>query len=369
MPHQITQNQHYVPQFLLKNFSYDRRRKIINVFNLADSSFDLATNPNVKEERIKIKKRFQKDFFYDTDNVIENFLEVNIEGPASTVIKSIVHKNHLNLSSEEKIKLFRFISSLSSRTPEALKQADSMLNFNFNQSVRELLRLHNLDEKIAEEGNFVFNDKSLVSLSALNGITLHQAFNDLELAFVFNKSNRDFYISDHPIFSYNWFYRKSCHPEVTSIFAKGLQIFFPVSYNLTLCLYDPETYKYGHKNKKTIEIESSTDVDILNSFQISNAAFEVGFRSPSSVPNLKQLYKRYGNREIHKWETSVLSRHEDSDTQKRTRSLTVRSQLELNRMPSFVHSRRASKKETNVVSLRNPLLAQAYYNSMSRRET
>jgi hypothetical protein len=345
----------------LRNFSFDRKKKTINVFNLADNSFDLVDDPNVDEKLIAIKNRFQKEFFYDTDNVIENFLESNIETPASKVIQSIVDKNNLDLSSEERSKLFCFVSSLLNRTPEALKQADSMLNSNLNQIVRELLRLNNLDEDVAEEGRFVFDDKHLISMSALDGAAKHLALNDLELALVFNKSSTDFYISDHPVFSYNWFYRKSSHPEITSIFAKGLQIFLPLSYNLTLCLYDPIIYKYGRRNKKIIEIENPSDVDILNSFQISNADFHIGFRSPSSLSNLKQLYKRYGARKIHKWETCIISRHEDSDIQKRTRTLTVRSQLELKRMPSFVHTRKASKKDNDVVSLRNPLLAQAYY--------
>lgn len=368
MATQITKKQHYVPRFLLKNFSSDRNKKTINVFNITDNSFDLVDNPNVDEKRILIKKRFQKEFFYDTDNIIENFLGADIETPASKVISSIVDTNNLELSSEDRTKLFCFISSLLSRTPEALQQFVNMLNSSSNQILRELLRHNNLNPELAEEGRFVFNEQNLISLSALDGAEKHLALKDLELAFVFNKSSTDFYISDHPVFSYNWFYRKSLYPEVTSIFAKGLQIFLPLSYNLTLCLFDPKVYKYGCKNKKIIEIESPSDVDILNSFQISNANSIIGFRSPSSVSNLKLLYKRYGTRQIFKWETIDINRYEDSDTQKRTRTLPVRRQLELKRMPSFVHTRKASKKDTDVVSLRNPLLAQAY-DELARKNT
>ncbi|NJR39428.1 MAG: DUF4238 domain-containing protein [Leptolyngbyaceae cyanobacterium CSU_1_4] len=35
---QITKKQHYVPQFLLRNFSNDR--KTINIFNISDNSFE-----------------------------------------------------------------------------------------------------------------------------------------------------------------------------------------------------------------------------------------------------------------------------------------------------------------------------------------
>lgn len=361
MTAQITKKQHYIPQFVLRNFSPDKKKKTINVFNLVDHSFDLVDDQTVPRERIEIKKRFQKEFFYDTDNLVENFLDKNIETPASEVIRSIVEKNNFDLSSEERSKLFLFISSQLYRTPEALKQAYSIRNSYSNQIVQELFRLNDLDENLGKEGGFVFDNQNLISMSALDGAEKYLALSDLEITFAFNKTSKDFYISDHPVFSYNWLYRKSSNPKATSIFARGLQIFFPVSYNLTLCFYDPEVYKYGHRNQKIIEIESSTDVDILNSFQISNARFNIGFRSPSSVPNLKQLYKRYGSRKIYdEWETSVLSKHEDSETEKRTSILLARTQLELKRMPSFVKIRKTSKKDSSIVSFRNPLLAQAY---------
>ncbi|NJR39065.1 MAG: DUF4238 domain-containing protein, partial [Leptolyngbyaceae cyanobacterium CSU_1_4] len=307
-----------------------------------------------------IKKRFQKEFFYDNDNQIENFLGRVIETPASKVLNEIVHENNLNFSPEARSKLLPFIASLLCRTPMALQETDSMRNSTLNQVVREVLRLNSLDEEMAEEGKFIFEDRDTISLAALNGAEKWISLNDLALAFVFNKSSLDFYISDHPVFAYNWLYRKFSHPEASSMFATGLQIFFPVSYNLTLCLYDSEIYRYGRRDSMIIEIESD-DVEILNSFQVSSAKSSVGFRSSSSVSNLKQLYGKYGNRTIHKWETSVLSRHNDGDGQNITRTLTVRRQLELKRMPSFVHSRKIGRKKANVCSLRNPLLAQAFY--------
>jgi hypothetical protein len=361
MSAQITRKQHYVPQFLLKNFSCDKKRKKINVFNLNDCSFDLVDDPNVDERAILIKNRFQREFFYDTDNLIEDFLEAKIETPASEVIRSIVSENKVDLSSEEKTKLFYFIASLLSRTTEALKQADAAINSFINSTVRELLRLNGKDEDAADDGRLVVDEQNLICISALAGAAKHQALHDLELAFIVNRSKTDFYISDHPVFSYNWLYRKSSHPEVTSILARGFQIFFPISYSLTLCLYDPEVYKYGQRGKRIIEVENSTDIDILNSFQVSNADSCIGFRSAFSVPNLKQLHKRYGTRKVQRCETLLTSRHWDSKTQMRSRHLTVRRQLELDRMPSFITTKKVRKKDTDSVSLRNPLLAQAFY--------
>lgn len=365
MTNQITKKQHQVPQFLLKNFSSDR--KSINIFNIDDKTFDLTTDPNTKpgKKSNKIEKRFQNEFFYDYDNLIENFLANKIENPASIVIESIIRDVNLNISSEEKSKLICFVSSLLYRTTEALNQADTILNSTFQHFIKELLRVNNLDEAAAEKGKFLFNSQNLISMSALNGAEKHLVFDDLELALIINKTNIDFYISDHPVFMYNWLYRKNLHPKSTSIFARGLQLFLPISYELTLCLYDPKIYKYGHRNTKIIEIKDTKDINILNSFQVSNANLNIGFRSPSSVINIRELYRRYGNRKIHNFGTKVINNSEDSNESK-IQIMSVRRQYELSRMPSFVQTKKFRGKNVDVVSLRNPDLAEAY-NELDRR--
>jgi Protein of unknown function (DUF4238) len=358
MTNQITKNQHQVPQFLLKNFS--NNRETINIFKLNDKTFDLISDSSTKARKKsnKIEKRFQDKFFYDNDNMIEDFLG-GIEDTAAKVITSIIKGVNLNISLEDKSSLITFISSLLCRTLEALRQADIMLNSILNPAVKELLRLNNFDENAAEEGKFIFDTQNLISMSALNGAEKHLALDDLELALVLNKTSTDFYISDHPVFTYNWLYRKTSNPGVTSIFAKGLQIFLPISYNLTLCLYDPKVYKYGHRNTKIIEIENTNDIDILNSFQIRSANLNLGFRSPNSVLNINELYRKYGNQKIHKWECELLSRCEKSDEVK-SQVMTVLKQDELRHMSSFVQIIKASKKDADIVSFRNPDLFAAY---------
>lgn len=350
MKAQITKNQHYVPQFLLKNFSVDRKK--INIFN---------PNDNTVEFNRVIKKKFQKHFFYDTDNIIEDFLEKNIETPASKVISSIVQQGKFQISSDEKTVLLRFISSLLSRTPEALEQAKDTINSNLNQVVRELLKSNGLDEDATKDGKFTFNDSALISQLLLDGTRRHFALDDLDISFIYNKSSIDFYISDHPVFTYNWLHRNSSHPEATSIFARGFQVFLPLSYNLILCLYDPEIYRYGTRTKKIIEIGNENDINILNSFQMINASSNIGFRLSSSESNLRHLCKRYGSQRLYGYDTFVLSTDQSANEQKITHTITVRNQLKLKQMPSFINVRKSSKKYVSGISLRNPSLAKAYY--------
>lgn len=63
MTNQITKKQHQVPQFLLKNFSSDR--KSINIFNIDDKTFDLTTDPDTKlgKKSNKIEKDFKMSSF------------------------------------------------------------------------------------------------------------------------------------------------------------------------------------------------------------------------------------------------------------------------------------------------------------------
>lgn len=98
---------------------------------------------------------------------------------------------------------------------------------------------------------------------------------------------------------------------------------------------------------------------------MSNANLNIGFRSPSSVINIRELYRRYGHRKIHNLETKVINKYEESGESK-IQIMSVRKQYELCRMPSFVQTKKFRGKNIDVVSFRNPDLAEAY-NEIDRR--
>ncbi len=109
---QITKNQHYVPQCLLKHFGCDAKKSNkINVFDIDRST--VRYNQSIKEV-------FSQNYFYDKDNLIENFIANQIESPASKIIDAIVSEN-FNIISEDILTLHRFIN------PIALSLASGVL--------------------------------------------------------------------------------------------------------------------------------------------------------------------------------------------------------------------------------------------------
>ncbi|MDA3844285.1 MAG: DUF4238 domain-containing protein, partial [Candidatus Kapabacteria bacterium] len=55
-------NQHYIPKFYLRNFSYQRNNKQIGVYTLKNNLF-IQTG--------KLKKQASKNFFYGSDGEVE----------------------------------------------------------------------------------------------------------------------------------------------------------------------------------------------------------------------------------------------------------------------------------------------------------
>ena len=304
---QITKNQHYVPKCLLKHFGWKANKGIwkINIFDVARST--VRYNQAIKEV-------FSQNYFYDKDNSIENFIEKTIETPASVIIDQIVRGN-FEIVNEDPPILLRFISSLLSRTLEAREEVLLFFNSHIESIVRQLLRLNGFDPEEASKGRFEIYDLSQVaSLITIQGSVNAIILRDLAFHFVVNETELEFYISDHPVFTYNWLYRNLDHPAITSISARGFQAFLPISPILTLCLYDPKVYKYGQKNLVTY-ISNITDIDVLNSFQMMNANSIIGFHSKENENHLRSLYDRNKHIKIRTFENKVVNTTENLNSQ------------------------------------------------------
>ena len=268
---QVTKNQHYIPQCLLKQFSKDDKgiRKI-NIFDVKQLSF---------RNRQSIKNVFSQNYFYDKDNSVENILSSIIESPNSPVIDSII-RGEVNIISDpiNWLNLLKFIAVLCSRTPQARDLLISFTNQHLISFSKEFFRLNGIDQKKANSLSLNIKDQSSwASISALQGYFASILLMDLQIHIIYNKTSRDFILSDHPVFMYNWFYKNLEHPAITGWQSRGLQIFLPISPKITLCLYDESVYKYGAKNRCSTDIYDSTNVDILNSFQIFNTESILGF--------------------------------------------------------------------------------------------
>lgn len=342
---QITKNQHYVPQCLLKFFSWEDKKKKTNIFDITRDSFRYSQ---------AIENICSQNYFYDTDNMVENILSEKIETPAAPLISSIVHHDTSVLDSPENwMRLLIFVATLLSRTPKTMDKMDSIIQTNIQSISRELLRLNGMDSRNADGVRLKINDEApLISLLTLQGYYASILLTDLKFNLAINKTDRDFFISDHPVFMYNWLYRDLNHPGVTSFGARGLQLFLPLSPKLILCLYDSETYKYGAKGSFLTDIYDVNDVEILNSFQAISSKSFVVFLDRKSETNIKSMIRRHGNKQLHtqksiEYEVDVLG-----DEAARTRHIVYSKQFRIGAMPSFFKVKR--KVKNSVYGIRNP---------------
>jgi hypothetical protein len=359
----ITKNQHYVPQFILRNFGWKANKGIFRI-NIFDTK-----NCNVRPNQ-NISQVFSQNFFYDRDNSIEKFLN-EIETPASRLVEQVIHGNFKILENEDnKSLIMAFISSLLQRTPSALDKANEFINTNLNEGiVKQLLSLNGYDPDEANKGYFEF--PQLVSDITLNGVVDSILIKDLNFQIIKNETNLEFCISDHPVFTYNWLYKDLAHPSVTGITARGFQIFLPLSPKITLCLYDSHVYKYGQKNKLITHVYNVNDIEIMNSFQIINSYSIIGFNSITTESHLKQLYERIKKIQLYKHENTIFDYRETEEGQIRYKTLTFTRQAKLKKMPSFISIKRKAKIDNNSFSYRNLELIAQYLavNKLHRNNT
>ena len=94
-------NQHYVPQFYLKRFSFNGNQKQIGLFNIHRQLF---------RSNVSIRDQACRSYFYGEDGVIEKFL-CSSEGVSATIIRELVSERKIPLMySKDMVELLFFIS-------------------------------------------------------------------------------------------------------------------------------------------------------------------------------------------------------------------------------------------------------------------
>lgn len=133
----VTKNQHYVPQFLLRNFATRHGRTYrIHVFDTIRN--DLRCNQNVADV-------CAQNYFYDNDNLVEKFLETNVETPAAAEIAALCSEGG-QVAHFPSRAIARFITVQWARTAEAASQTLAATNGLIGTISQEWLRLNGFDE-------------------------------------------------------------------------------------------------------------------------------------------------------------------------------------------------------------------------------
>lgn len=249
--------QHYVPRLILKNFSSKGNKFIW--------AYDMNTVFNQKD---KIKERSIKyvaydNYFYDKkykckEGSYEYKLK-EIENAVTPIIKKILKfKSVKILTTKERKELSHFISLQIFRTKGELIRTEHSLD--------------TLSKELKKKG--IITEKSNHREIWFSLLEESMKFTKILLNKIWSLSisNESFYISDNPIAFQNTTDKSEIYGTL-GIDSYGIEIYFPLTPSIVLCLFCEKMFKKRGYNEKYIDnIFCETEhIKNLNSLQILNA--------------------------------------------------------------------------------------------------
>ena len=294
-------NQHYVPKFYLRNFSYRNNKKQIGVFNIPSHTYF---------NQASLKHQGSKNFFYGTDGVIENNLSI-IEAHLAKVIREILENNTIpKKQSEDHTVLLFFVAITDLRNPVSI-EGTKMRFQELTNRVQELYENADTSQSVPTVNH---EDVIAMSFSALKDVV--PTMRDLDYKLLFNRTKRPFITSDFPIVKYNQYLESKKWPlSKTGYGLVGLQIFIPLSSEVALIFFDPDIYKVGDKKRKSYSITKEEDVNSLNILHFINCFETIFFDEKADEAYIKFLFdksKKYKRANLSKSELNYLLKDGDN---------------------------------------------------------
>lgn len=227
--------QHYVPRFYLRRFSSKRGKNyLINCFHKNTSEKFLVNIRNIASEK----------YFYDLHRKSEQIVEKafsRIEGEFARVYRKLIEKQNLDdLSEDEIVTMAIFIITQLIRTREQrehVRDIVTKIKEELDKRGAELVPKleHQLNESLKDESIKKLQLQMLMDLPKYLGIIL-----TLKWIIYLNETDMPLWTSDHPITRYNpidlWPYGNM------GLTSPGIQIHFPLTSNMAICLCDPVQY-------------------------------------------------------------------------------------------------------------------------------
>jgi hypothetical protein len=273
-----TKNQHYVPKFYLRNFSYQQDEKQLGLFNLNNQFFI---------DQAPIKSQGSKKFFYGDDGIIENKLS-KIEDNLARIIKYIINNKKLpKKATDEYFDLLAFIALTDLRNPVKIENTKEI----FDEMKNRTLELYpNTDTKKILPSS---THQEIIELSLSHLEYLLPYIIDLDFKLLINKTKSPFISSDFPLIKYNQFLEwKKWKYSKTGFGTVGLQLFIPLNSEVSIIFFDPAIYKVGDKKQKSHIITNEQEIDSLNILQFLNCLETIYFDEKASENYIRSLYSK-----------------------------------------------------------------------------
>ena len=278
-------NQHFVPQFLLRNFSDGGKH--INLLLKATGGVI---------ENARIKTQCSKDYFYGNDK-IENYLSLleSEFAPLIHIIDKITCADEFSNFLQDSVfytNLLRAIVLQKSRTEVEAEKFQSFSAFTIMEGAK--IAIAN-DSKLKENAHLL-NDARIdvdQSYAAQWQLWMNRSnsiiISDLTPFLLNNSTSFPFVIGDAPVVFYNLFAYHVKNIGVTAYASNGLMVFFPISPHKMIMLIDSNKYNISATGN-FIDLRDY-DVNNLNKLQLCNSLNSIYFPQWASFKYAKKLWK------------------------------------------------------------------------------
>lgn len=260
-------NQHYVPQCYLKNFSIDKSKAAICVYNL-DRKQLIKNAP--------IKNQCSKNYFYGEDLALEKALQP-IEGQFSEIVRTIEEPNYaLTKKDESFLKHFWLLQYL--RTEAASKRNVELVEELKNTTDVPELKME-LKEAVQQSMRTFFNTKNIV--------------NDLKVCIFRNETNTSFITSDDPaVLTNRWhLLDRKAGFQSFGLGSAGNLLVLPLTPKLLMLAYDADVYHVPNI-RQWVQLKNSFDIDSFNYLQILHCRANLYTEDTNSLQYLEHLHNK-----------------------------------------------------------------------------
>lgn len=260
-------NQHYIPKFYLRYFSYKDNQKQIGVFNKNNGYF---------KQDGKLKTQASKKYFYGKDGLIEDWLS-EIESLVAPIFSKIKSKQILPKHfSTNQVDMLFFLILLDMRNPNRKAHFQ-----NSNKLFKEHLLSKGADKNsdiIKQIENHEQEDISFLRMIIKSRRLISHCM-DLSYKILKNRTDTAFITSDNPLVKYNQFLekRKWRYGSHNGFGSLGAQWIIPLNHEYLLLFYDTEIYKVGNRKEIVVEINDVNSINQLNVLQFLNSTQNIFF--------------------------------------------------------------------------------------------
>lgn len=247
-------NQHYVPQFLLKNFS-SRDGKFI-------WAYDKQEKYGTKNQERPIRKVASEQFFYDKiRNSKVDSLEYElqeIENKTAPIIANIIEKKSIKfLSEKDRETLSFFVAIQYLRTKGHLHKTKYLFDI-FQEQILQKINV-DVGEIDTKKLWFTFIEDSKLYKSVI----MNKVWDLCE-------SDKSFFISDNPVVLQNTINRSEIMGTL-GLDCYGIEIYLPLSHSLTLCMFCEKIFQNNGYKLKYVDnlVYESEHIENLNFLQVA----------------------------------------------------------------------------------------------------